>query len=177
MHYSCRTLIPALIAILSCGESQDPAGQTAGSGATPAVLDAPTGEAAELPSLVGSEAEGDGYRLEAVADEVALGASGTLRIHIAGRTPWHVNEEYPTNVVVGAHRGLQVDQTEFEKADATEYGAERVLFSVPFSGAAVGEHRVEMTVDFAVCTDEACVPEERRLMLPVSVTAAETGES
>jgi hypothetical protein len=40
---------------------------------------------------------------------------------------------------------------------------------VPFTPSAVGTHRVEAKVSFAVCTPETCVPDTRTLSLALPV--------
>lgn len=110
------------------------------------------------------------FELRATAEEsYPSGELGRFGVTLTAAEGWHVNQDYPTNVTLSAPEGLSLPKSVFEKADAAEFADERARFDVPFTPGGAGEHRLTALVDFAVCTDETCIPVQRTLavVLPV----------
>ena len=97
------------------------------------------------------------------------GTAGTFGIALTPSEGWHVNQEYPMRVELTAPAGVGLAKSELERTDAAEYADERARFDVAFTPTASGEHRVLAKVDFAVCTPQNCVPDERTLALVLPV--------
>ena len=149
---------------------------------SPTPLEAPTPEPAppaeplaaeddESDSPAGPVVEEGAFELRAQAEpQYAVDSDATFAIALTTRAGWHVNEDYPLSVKLTSPEGVEIARDEFTKDDATEFGEEAARFQVPFRAVQPGEHRVEANVDFAVCTPETCVPEERTLsfILPVA---------
>lgn len=103
---------------------------------------------------------GDGYK----ASEL-----GHFVLTLTPRGEYHVNKEFPMQIGVRGPSELTFPKTELTREDAAEYRDRRARFDVPFTPTAAGEHRVVVDVDFAVCTDETCVPDRRKLALVLAV--------
>lgn len=97
------------------------------------------------------------------------GTAGTFGIALTPSEGWHVNQEYPMRIELTAPAGVGLAKNELERTDAAEYADERARFDVAFTPTAAGEHRVLAKVDFAVCTPQNCVPDERTLALVLPV--------
>jgi hypothetical protein len=99
----------------------------------------------------------------------AAGTAATFAIALTPSEGWHVNQEYPMRVELTAPAGIALAKAELAREDAAEFVEERARFDVGFTPSAAGEHRVTAKVDFAVCTDQNCVPDERTLALVLPV--------
>ena len=138
----------------------------------PGVPPAPTPPEPPPEAAAGPVVEETSFELRArAADDYVVGSDATFDIALTTRAGWHVNEEYPISVKVRSPSAIQVERDELSKEDAAEFGEEEARFEVPFTAAEAGEHRVEAQVDFAVCTPETCVPDERTLSFVLPVAA------
>lgn len=145
----------------------EPAAAPEAAGAVEAPPEAPADAPEEA---VGPSALGDGYELHAqTVGPYASGEAGTFALKIEAKDEWHLNEDYPTRVDISGPDALAFPKPALEKADAAEFGELAARFDVPFSAANAGEHAVEAKVQFAICTEQTCIPTERTvaLMLPV----------
>jgi hypothetical protein len=111
-----------------------------------------------------------GFELRASAPSpLQRGQLATLTVGLRATGEYHVNEEFPLSIAVKAPPGLTFPKTDFAKSDTAEFGERQARFEVPFTAAQVGEHRVEIDVDFAVCTPRNCVPDHRTLTIVLPV--------
>ena len=162
-----------LFALVGCDDAP-----TAESAPASAVAPEPGPPAASLPGNedvpneeAGPVVEEGAFELRAQAEpEYTVDSDSTFAIALTARAGWHVNEDYPISVKLTSPVAVEIPRDEFTKDDAAEFGEESARFQVPFRAVEPGEHRVEAKVDFAVCTPETCVPEERTLsfVLPVA---------
>jgi len=112
----------------------------------------------------------DSFRLAAEpAESYPSGELGQFAITLAPRGKWHLNQSFPTAVSLSAPTGVELPKDKLAKDDAAEFGKKSARFDVPFTPSEQGEHRLEAEVNFAVCTDETCVPKTKTLavVLPV----------
>lgn len=164
-----------------CGEDRDqrasskPVEHAGGGDPSEAESDHGHGESDEPDDTAAPTAEGEGYRWALEARKTTVGVPGTLRLELTTQAPWHVNEEYPLAVHLQGVESLRFGKENLERGDAEEAGEEAIRFQIPFTATTAGEHRITANVDFAVCTDQACVPEERELALVVETVSAEEG--
>ena len=110
------------------------------------------------------------FELRATAEaQYPAGQLGRFGITLTGRDGWHVNQDYPTAITLRAPSAVTFPKDRLEKTDAAEFTEPRARFDVPFTPGAAGEHRCTAEVDFAICTDETCIPVQRTLavVLPV----------
>lgn len=188
-----RDLLRAACAVLLCaaplgacgGETEAPTIEPEPEVEAPAETPeaAPTPEAppaapaaAEEPSPV---VEDPSFELRAEpAEGYTATEEGSFAIRLTPRGNYHVNMEYPMNIQLSAPEGAGLGSSSLERGDADEYTEQRAAFTVPFVPSEAGEHTVTAEVDFAVCTPEACMPEQRTLalVLPVTGTDPAAGE-
>jgi hypothetical protein len=109
------------------------------------------------------------FRLAFTAPEAATADKpGKLELTLEARGGYHVNQDYPIRVDVTAAPGLKLDKTSLGRTDATQFTEEKAAFALPFS-APGGSYDLTATVDFAVCTKETCVPDQRTVALALQV--------
>ena len=128
----------------------------------------PEKRAPETPA--GPLVEDPRFELRATAEaQYPAGQLGRFGITLTGRDGWHVNQDYPTAITLSAPSAVTFPKDRLEKSDAAEFTEPRARFDVPFTPGAAGEHRCTAEVDFAICTEETCVPVQRTLavVLPV----------
>jgi DsbC/DsbD-like thiol-disulfide interchange protein len=165
--------VPSLMAVtlllmFGCGTSED-----GGGGGT--VTADPPGKAPPREVVPPTEAAGpvvDDPRFTITASGEASytqGELGRFGIRIASKEGWHVNQEYPTRITLTPAEGITLPRAELEKSDAAEFGDDVARFDVPFTPGQAGEGRCAAYVDFAICTDETCIPVQHTVavVLPV----------
>ncbi len=96
------------------------------------------------------------------------GQAGTVQLVLQGRGGYHVNEDYPLRVNVKAKGAVKLTKDALSKSDAAQFDAEQARFELGFS-AEPGTHELLATVDFAVCTKETCVPDQRTVAVALKV--------
>lgn len=147
----------AVLFLLACGEETPPDVEP---------VDEP-GE--EEPGPV---AQDETYELRASANgPYRAGQAGAFEIRLLPRGEYHVNTDprFPFAIALEGPGAIAFGEAALDREDAAEFTEQRARFSVPFTPSAAGSHRVTATVDFAVCTPETCLPEQRTLavVLPV----------
>ena len=138
--------------------------------AEPTDTEEPPAEACSVDGEAGDVAEDPTFELRATLHgPYTAGQDGAFSIELTPRGGYHVNEDYPTSIRPCAPSAVTLPSAELGNSDAQERSAERARFDVHFTAAEAGEHRVSAVVDFAVCSDENCMPETRTLavLLPV----------
>lgn len=151
------------IGLLGCDRGEEPPIEPAPEG-----LEQPD-PGAQAPQAPADEPEGpevvtDTYELRAHSEVTyAVSQLSQMAVEITGRDPWHVNEDFPTRVEVQAPDGVALPEASFGKADAAEFGEERVRFDIPFTPEAEGEHRLTADVAFAICSEDTCIPQRKTL--------------
>lgn len=156
-----------LVLALGCGEdeptatTEEPTAEetTEEAGDPPPQADAEAGPLVDDPTFQLRLTAGGPYH---------AGEEGTFTLELTPKGEYHVNEDFPMAVRVAGPDGVTVPG-ELGNSDAEERTQERARFQVPFTAAAAGEHRVSCQVEFAVCTPETCMPDQRTvaLLLPV----------
>lgn len=170
------TFASVLIALVGgCGEASsetkavqepaaEPSAQEQGAGQAPEAEKAPE----EKP---GKEALGNNFALRMHAEAAyEAGKLAQFSVSLVPAEGWKVNEEYPMTVEVDSPEALGVMTSKMGKGDAAAFDTHQARFDIPFTPAAAGEHEVMATVNFAVCTAETCVPDQRKLAVAVQVT-------
>lgn len=128
------------------------------------------GEESAQDAPPGPTAQGDGYALEArLAGPYSAGQLASFAIALEAREQWHLNQDYPTKVTVQGPGTVAFPRAELAKGDAASWGEDAARFDVPFTPSETGEHPVQATVKFAICTEETCIPTERTLALKLPV--------
>ncbi|MCG8553860.1 MAG: hypothetical protein MJD61_01010 [Proteobacteria bacterium] len=104
------------------------------------------------------------------------GELGQALITLEPRGEFHINQDFPCTVELTASANLMLPKARLAKVDATHFGERRARFDVPLTPRGPGTHEVEARVAFAVCTEETCIPEERRVVLALRVAPSDKAD-
>jgi hypothetical protein len=88
---------------------------------------------------------------------------GTVKIHIAPGTGYHVNKDYPTKLTVTPPAGATVAAP---KQTIAEAGAD---FELTYTCTEVGQKTFTGELKFAVCTATTCDPKKEKVTFTVDV--------
>lgn len=155
-----RSIAPALLLVTLGCKREPPAEETA---IAPPETTAPAAPA-------GPRAEAEGFVLESVAPTGAqVGSAAALQIKLQTRGGWHVNMEFPPSIELQAPATLGLAKTSLARADAAEYDETHFRFDAPITPTGAGASEVRASVNFAICTDENCLPQSVELAFPVRV--------
>lgn len=157
-------LLLALGTLAGCAESKE----SAASPETPTAAAPVADDSKKEPP--GKKAVGQSFELEAFADHAyPIGEATHFSIGLKGRDGWHINTEFPLRIELQAPGALGLGKDTFERGDAASFADASARFDVPFKPAEAGSHEVLANVSFAMCTDENCILEERKLALALQV--------
>jgi hypothetical protein len=92
-----------------------------------------------------------------------------ISITIEGRGGYHVNLEYPVRIELGASEGAALSRTVLTAVDARELSEARARFETHARWSSTGRHWLATRVQFAVCTQDTCVPRQESLAVFVDV--------
>src|SRR5262245_25922201 len=156
-------LILPWMAVLGCSSGESSAPAPSANAQAPAVV-APQPTAPAGPTI-----EENIFRLafEGAAPFTA-GQPGGLKVVIEPRGGYHLNQDYPVRVDLKAPAAVKLAKPSLGKSDAASFGEKNAAFDVGFT-ADKGSHDLSATVDFAVCTAETCVPEQRTIAIALNV--------
>ncbi len=99
---------------------------------------------------------------------LAADQEGHFDIRLAATGIYHVNQDYPISVQITAPDGVTLPRATLARPDAAEFSERVARFEVPIVAPA-GHHDLRAVVDFAVCTDEGCMPDTRTLAIGIDV--------
>jgi hypothetical protein len=158
------TALALCLGALACGgqePKQAPEGATSPAPATPAVE-----KKAETPK---QSIDDTSFHLALQSQPTyTSGEPGTVQLVLEARGGYHVNEDYPLSVKLQAPKAVKLSKFTLAKSDAAQIGQEQARFDVGFA-AEPGTHELLATVDFAVCTKETCVPDQRTVAVALKV--------
>jgi hypothetical protein len=148
------------LGLCACSKSEAPA-------ASPAPPAAPAPVAPQSPP--GPSVEDNTFKLSLVSEpEYSAGSAATVKVVLEARGNYHVNQDYPIKIDLKAPTGVTLPKPSLGKPDAAEFGEKIARFEVPFTAPA-GTHELSADVDFAVCTPETCMPDQRKLAIKLAV--------
>lgn len=157
--YSSRLLAVSVL-LVACSRSEPPQKEVSASAPAPAAKQAEPPK----PSI-----EDTTFRLALTGKpDYAAGKESAVDLVLEARGGYHVNQEYPIRIDLKAPASVKLPKPSLGRADAAQFGEERARFELPFS-ADKGTHELLANVDFAVCTKETCVPDQRTLALSLEV--------
>jgi Disulphide bond corrector protein DsbC len=167
MRPSMRTASLTLTLVLAgaaCGKTEAPQPAPAAPSASPAQPAAPAAPAEKKPVI-----EEPTFRLGLSGEPTyTAGQPGKLKLALSARGGYHVNQDYPIRVDVKGPAGVTFSKASLGRPDAASWGESDASFELAFTGQP-GTHEIIADVDFAVCTAETCVPDQRTLALSVDV--------
>jgi hypothetical protein len=158
-------------------------GESSSSGGATAATPEPRPPAVQPPGACSSPSAGQtdsitdpSFELRAsTTGAYAPGVAGSFGVLLAAQGGYHVNQDYPIQITLRGPAEVGLARTELGREQAAEFGEPRARFDVPFTATAAGQHRVLADVDFAVCTEENCMPDCRTIALVLPVEAGAAG--
>ena len=112
----------------------------------------------------------DSYTVKvSVPASVAAGAKGQVRVTLAAKPGWKLNQEFPTKLVVSAPADVTLEKAKLRAKDATSFTKQQGVFDVVFTPSATGGKDFSAKLRFAVCTDATCDPKTENLSWQISV--------
>jgi hypothetical protein len=154
------TLAALSAAALACSRTEAP---PAAAPAPAPVLQAEKKAEPPRPSI-----EDNTFKLSLSAPGYNGSKEGKFALTLEARGGYHVNQDYPIRIDLKAPGDVKLDKTTLGKEDASQFSEASVHFEQPFSATA-GAHDLVATVDFAVCTKETCLPDQRTVALALQV--------
>lgn len=101
---------------------------------------------------------------------VKVGEPGKLVVVIKPITPgWHVHPQAPLKIRFEAPAALKLDKPELSRRDVVDAKAEAPRFETSFVASQAGAQDTKASVDFFICSDAACVKQEKIVNIPVTV--------
>lgn len=168
-----RDVIGLLVGALACtgaacskDKAQEAAHTTSQAAVAPEPAPAPAKKAeAELAETV----KDNTFKLSLLSDpKYAAGTAQKAQLVLEALGGYHVNQDYPLHIALKAPEAVKLEKGELEKGDAKTFGESEARFELGFT-AAKGAHQLLADVDFAVCTEETCVPDERTVAVVLNV--------
>ncbi len=160
-----------LVGLAGCKHADAPAPETTSS--TTAPLPAANASAGTAPPAAAaaatSEVHDEDYDLTVVPDgSYATGKSGTVKIVLAAKGAYHVNDKYPYKFKVKDAPGVAFKGPVFTRDDVSIEG-KRATMNVEFTPDSAGQKTIAGLFQFSVCSADQCLVEKRDLALDVSV--------
>ena len=159
-------LAAALVAAVACshdskgGASNDPVA----SGAPPA------GKGPAAPTAAAGDDKNDSsFNLQVASpDAVKAGAECVAHVTVTPGSGYHVNQEFPTKLVVTPPDGVTIAKAEQHKEDAAAFSENKLQFDVKMTPSKAGTYKVAALLKFAVCTESSCDPKKREIAFDVA---------
>jgi hypothetical protein len=154
------------VALAACTKSEQPAPAPAVDVHAQAAQAVPTAAAPAVKKPVFEEAT---FKLALSGEpSYTAGQPGTLKLVLDARGGYHVNQEYPIRIDLKAPAAVKLAKASLARPDAKAFTDVQAAFETGFTAEA-GTHEIIADVDFAVCTPETCVPDQRTLALRIDV--------
>lgn len=161
-----RTMLLGLVLAVGCGsKAAEESAPVAAPAVAPVVAEAPPEEPA------GPRVEQESFVLEATPNTTGYtsGQAGRFSIRLEPRNGWHVNQDFPVEIVLEAPAELGLAKTRLARADAAVFDELQFRYDIDLTPSAAGQRTATADVRFAICTDENCLPQSARLALALDV--------
>ena len=103
-----------------------------------------------------SDVSGEGYVVNVVNGETAVGAHGTVKVTIKATDGFKVNQDYPHKIKLADNAGVDFDKKTYKKGDGRFEGKKAFVFEIGATPKSAGSHAIEGKVKFSVCNDSQC---------------------
>jgi hypothetical protein len=160
-----RFLLCSMLGLLGCNSTPQSSAESAPQAAEPAPLE----PAAKAPEKATPRIDDTTFHLALESEpNYSAGQPASVRLVLEARGGYHVNQDYPLRVELKAPPAVKLTKASLAKAVAAQFSEEAARFDLGFS-AEPGSHELTAMVDFAVCTKETCVPDQRTLAVDLRV--------
>ncbi|MFC1889189.1 hypothetical protein ACFL4G_05475 [Thermodesulfobacteriota bacterium] len=92
--------------------------------------------------------------------EISIGEETIIKVFIFPKKKWKINLQYPSALRVVSADGFSVKRGILKRADAHRYDEKELRFEIQMMPRKEGNHRVHLTVDFALCVGSRCILEK-----------------
>lgn len=96
------------------------------------------------------------------------GAEAVAHVTVTPGAGYHVNQDFPTKLVVTPPDGVKVAKAELHKEDAASFTESKIVFDVKLTADKAGSFKVPATFKFAVCTESSCDPKKKEIAFDVA---------
>jgi hypothetical protein len=96
------------------------------------------------------------------------GAEAIAHVEVTPGSGYHVNEDFPTKLVIDPADGVAVAKAEQVKDDAQIFTSKKLAFDVRLTPAKAGTFQLGGTLKFAVCTETTCDPKKRAIAIALT---------
>ncbi|MCE9571924.1 MAG: hypothetical protein K8W52_02090 [Deltaproteobacteria bacterium] len=93
------------------------------------------------------------------------GAEAVAHVEVTPGSGYHVNEDFPTKLVIDPAEGVTVAKAEQAKDDAQIFTSKKLAFDVKLTPTKAGTFNLGGTLKFAVCTETTCDPKKRAIAI------------
>jgi hypothetical protein len=118
---------------------------------------------------VGDTGPDSSFKLTITTPPAKAGAETVAHVEVTPGTGYHVNQDFPTKLVITPADGVTLAKAELVKDDAQVFNTTKLAFDVKLTAARAGNFQLGGTLKFAVCTETTCDPKKRAIEIPVTV--------
>lgn len=166
-----KRVVAVLVAVFAAAgacKSAESKGAPSPDPVAPSDKGAPAPKAA-APTAAGADTNDSSFNLSVVAPTSAkAGTECVAHVVVTPGSGYHVNQEFPTKLVITPPDGVKVAKAEQHKEDAAAFGANKLQFDVAMTPDKPGTYKVAGTLKFAVCTESSCDPKKREIAFDVA---------
>jgi hypothetical protein len=110
------------------------------------------------------------YALTINAPSAKASAKGVAKIKVQPKGKYHINQDFPTKLIMAAPSGVRLEKTTLTAKDAVKFEDDKAEFDVEFTSDSAGKKSFNGELRFAVCEGEnACVPKSTPISFTVDV--------
>ena len=99
----------------------------------------------------------DGYEMKVSEPKtVKVGKEASYTVNLKSKGDWHINQKFPTKLVLKDGNGVTHSKTKMTKADAAKFSESEAEFNVPFKVAGKGSKKLQAELVFSICIESQC---------------------
>lgn len=166
-----KRVVAVLVAVFSASGACKSAESKGAPSPDPVAADrgAPAPKPTAPTPAAGGDTADSSFNLSVAAPSGAkAGAECVAHVVVTPGSGYHVNQEFPTKLVITPPDGVKVAKAEQHKEDAASFGANKLQFDVAMTPDKPGTYKVAGTLKFAVCTESSCDPKKREIAFEVA---------
>ena len=123
-----------------------------------------------LVAMTGNALADADYAASIKAPSAKAGASAVATIRVEPKGKYHINQEFPTKLVMDTPDGVKLAKPKMTSKDAAKFDDHAAEFQVAFTPESAGKKTFTGVLRFAVCEGElACVPKTEKISFTVDV--------
>jgi hypothetical protein len=121
-------------------------------------------------TVFGATARADSsYVLNVEVPPAQQGRRATAKIRITPATGYHINKEYPAEIVLVPPAGVTLAKAKLAGKDAARLDEQAAEFDIGYTATQPGKKTVTGEIKFAVCSANSCDPKKIKLALDLEI--------